>query len=251
MELFKHSFKSNKPLEIVALGDIHLGSPECDVEMLKTIVQKIKKRKAKVILMGDLIDLGLRDSPGAAVYEQNMPPSKQVKEIVSILSPIKNQIISSVVGNHEYRLSKTSGIDMGELIATSLECNYGKYQCVNSIKLNSQTYNIFSTHGSGSGQTTESRINSFKKYLEQIDTDIIVAGHCHDLADRIFNKRIVSPNGFNIKSTHLVLAGNFLSWDCSYGEFKGYPILRKGCPLIKLYPKSHKIDVDLNWFEGK
>lgn len=251
MELFKHKIKSNKPLEIVCLGDIHLGSPECDTEMLKSIVQKIKKRKAKVILMGDLIDLGLRESPGASVYEQSMSPSQQVKEIVKILTPIKDQIISSVVGNHEYRLSRASGIDMGELIATSLGCNYGKYQCVNNIKLNNQIYNIFSTHGSGSGQTTESRINSFKKYLEQIDTDVIAAGHCHDLADRVFNKRTIGTNGFNIKSTHLVLAGNFLAWDQSYGEYRGYPILRKGCPLIKLYPKQHKVDVDLNWFEEK
>jgi len=251
MELFKWKYKSTKPIEIVALGDIHLGSPECDIEMLKNIVSKIKKRKCKVILMGDLIDMGLRESPGTSVYEQTMSPSQQVKEIVKILTPIKSQILSSVTGNHCYRISKSCGIDISEQIATALGCNYGKYQCVNNIKINNQTYNIFSTHGSGSGQTTESRINSFKKYLEQIDTDIIVAGHCHDLADRIFNKRTINSKGFDIKITHLVLAGNFLDWDCSYGEYRGYPILRKGCPLIKLYPKEHKIDVDLNWFEGK
>lgn len=201
--------------------------------------------------MGDLIDLGLRESPGASVYEQSMPPSQQVKEIVKILKPIQSQILSSVVGNHEYRLSRSSGIDMGELLATSLECNYGKYQCVNTIKLNKQTYNIFSTHGAGSGMTTEARVNSFKKYLEQIDADMILCGHCHDNHVRQFNKRIVGKNGFEMKSTYLVLCGQFLNFDFSYGELKGYPVLKKGCPLIKLYPNSHKIEVDLNWFESK
>jgi len=132
-----------------------------------------------------------------------------------------------------------------------LNCNYGKYQCVSNIKLNKQEYNVFATHGAGSGMTTESRINSFKKYLEQIEADIIVCGHQHDLADRVFNKRVIGKTGFEMKSTHLVLAGNFLGWDNSYGELKGYPVLRKGCPLIKLYPNTHKIEVDLNWFEEK
>ena len=249
MEHIKWKINQKKPLEIVALGDIHLGSPECDIPMLKSIVAKIKKRKAKVILLGDLIDLGLRESPGASVYEHNMTPKEQVSEIIKILEPIKGQILSANTGNHEYRLTRSTGIDLSEILAEKLGVNYGKYQCVNTIKLGKQKYNIFSTHGAGSGQTTESRVNSFKKYLEQIDSDVLLFGHCHDLSHRVFTKRIITEKGFDYKNTHLVLCGNFLNFDNSYGELKGYPILKKGCPLIKLYPDKHKVEVSLEWFQ--
>jgi len=249
MELFKWKIKSNKPIEIVALGDIHLGSPECDIEMLKSVVAKIKKRKCKVLLMGDLIDMGLRESPGSSVYSQTISPGDQVKEIVKILSPIKHQILSSVMGNHCYRVSKSCGIDISEQISNLLGCNYGKYQCINNINVNNQIYNIFPTHGAGSGQTTESRVNSFKKYLEQIESDVLVFGHVHDIHSRVFSRRVVGKNGLEMKNSYMVLAGNLLSSDSGYGEMRGYAALRKGCPLIKLYPNTHKVEVDLNWFE--
>ena len=37
-----------------------------------------------------------------------------------------------------------------------------------------------------------------------------------------------------------------LNYDDGYGEMYGYPLMEKGCPLIKLYPNKHKIEVDSN-----
>lgn len=52
MELFKWNVKSNRPLEIVALGDIHLGSPECDIQLLKKYCSKNKETKSKSYING-------------------------------------------------------------------------------------------------------------------------------------------------------------------------------------------------------
>lgn len=248
MEVFNWKYKTgNKPLEIVALGDIHLGSPQSDVIELKKTIAKIKKRKAKVILLGDLIDMGLRDSPGPSVFEHNLTPKEQVKEIINILQPIKNQILSTVIGNHCYRINKSCGLDIMEQIAATLECNYGKYQCINTIQLKNQKYNIFSTHGSVSAMTTEGRVNGFKRYLEQIEADIYLFGHTHDKHHRIFSTRSVHKKSVIEILKHMILCGNYLQYKDSYGEYRGFPPLKIGCPLIKLYPNTHKIEVELEW----
>jgi len=247
MEYFKWKFKGNKPLEIVALGDIHFGSNECDVDALKKTIKKIKKRNAKVILTGDLIDFALKESPGASIFENNEQPMNQYYKILDLLKPIQLQIIGSVIGNHEYRLTKVSGIDISRLLAEKIGCNYGKYQMINSITVGKQKYNVFTTHGAVSAMTTEGRVNGFKKYLEQTDCDLYLVGHCHDLHDRVFfSRKIVGNKVVEIKKT-LVLCGNFLKFDGGYGEMKGYPPLKLGCPLIKLYPNTHKVEVELEW----
>lgn len=248
MECYKWKFKSKKPIEIVGFGDWHLGSPEADIELIKSIIQKIKKRKAYCLLMGDLIDAGLKDSPGTSMYESTMSPQEQIKLVIELLKPIKKQILLSHIGNHSFRIWKNSGVNASELIASALECKYASFQALSEITINKQKYVLFSTHGSGSGGSTEQRVNSFKKYIEQVEADVFAFGHVHDCFSRIFRKRKMSPTGIVETQSHMVFCGNMLNYG-GYGEMKGYAFLRKGCPLIKLYPNKHQVEVDLNWFE--
>lgn len=248
MEHFNWKFE-NKPLEIVALGDIHLGSSHCEVEFLKSIVKKIKRKKCKVILLGDLLDCGLKESPGASVYEQSMSPKQQIEEIVKILKPIAPQILSSNIGNHCMRITNSTSLDVMQIICDNLKINNGKYQTINTIQCGKEIYQIFSIHGHSNAMTTEGRINAFKKYMDIVECDITLGGHCHDLAHRVWSKRMVTPNGIMQKDTHLVLCGNMLGYENSYAEYQGLPLLECGCPLIKIFPNSHKIEVDLEWFK--
>lgn len=247
MEIFNYKF-ANKPIEIVPFGDLHLGSPECDMKFAKKIVNKIKERNAKCILLGDLCDVGLRESPGASVYENIFNPRKQLEELHKLFLPIRKNILGSIVGNHEYRLEKSTSLCLTNILCDSLDIPYGHYQMMNVINIGKEKYKIFSIHGSSNAMTTEGRINAFKKQLTIIDSDIYTFGHTHDTAHKIFYNRAVENNKVFEQEKHMLLCGNFMDYG-GYAEFKGLPILHKGCPLIKLYPNKHKIEVDLNWWK--
>jgi predicted phosphodiesterase len=249
MEVYNHNLGS-KPIEIVALGHIHFGTTETDEEFLKLIINKIKKRNAYVVLMGDLIDCGLKESPGASVYTNKLSPGEQIKEIVKLLYTIRKRILSSVIGNHELRVLKSSGIYVNDIICDSLNINNGRAQVINNIKIGKELYPIFAFHGRANGTTTESRVNQYKKMLEQVEAEIYLFGHTHDTHLRVFDKRIYKDNLLRTIKKYMIFCGNFLNYDNGYGELYGYPVMEKGCPLIKLYPNKHKIEVDLEWWKN-
>jgi len=91
-----------KELLLIPLGDIHYGSKDCDVNKLIETINWIKtKPTARVMLMGDLIDIGLKDSIGAGTFDNNLTPEDQICGIIDLLLPISKQIIGMVGGNHE------------------------------------------------------------------------------------------------------------------------------------------------------
>jgi len=247
MEIYNWKYKTgNKPLEIVAMGDLHVGSSECDLELIKKTIKKIKKRNAKCILLGDLADVGLRESPGTSVYENNMNPAQQLETLVNIFQPIKHNILGSIIGNHDWRIEKTAGICFMKIFCDRLGINYGRFQMMNIIRVGKQKYSIFSIHGSANAMTTEGRINSFKKQLDTIESDIFTFGHTHDITHKRFCKRVISGKKILEKEQHMILCGNFMNYG-GYAEMKGLPVQHKGCPLIKLYPNTHKVEVKLEW----
>ena len=57
-------------LKLVALGDVHFGGKECDIELFKKKVEWIKTQKnIAVILMGDMINCGTKVSVGAGTFD--------------------------------------------------------------------------------------------------------------------------------------------------------------------------------------
>jgi len=249
MEVFNWNFKSvKKPLEIVAMADLHVGSTECDMKLIKKTIKLIQKRKAFCILLGDLADVGLRESPGASVYENNMNPKEQLETLIELFRPIRKNILGSIVGNHSWRIEKATGLCFMKIFCDSLQIPYGRFQMMNMINVGKQKYSIFSIHGSSNAMTTEGRINAFKKQLDTIESDIYTFGHTHDKALKIFSKRIIVENKVIEKKQYMVLCGNFLNYG-GYSEMKGLPVMQKGAPLIKLYPNKHKVEVDLHWWE--
>jgi len=55
--------------ELLFWGDVHLGYPTCNIEKAKAMLDYALEKKVYVILMGDLLEAGLRDSVGDSVYK--------------------------------------------------------------------------------------------------------------------------------------------------------------------------------------
>ena len=99
--------------------------------------------------MGDLIEMGTKDSVGAGVYEQEYPGQSQYEQMISLLKPLadKNLILGLHTGNHEERVYKSTGIDVGKVIARELKVRYLGDACWSKFKVGSQSYSIYTLHG--------------------------------------------------------------------------------------------------------
>lgn len=248
MKLFDWKLNSGKN-EVCFLGDLHYGAPNCQVSDIKSCIKQIKNRNIQVMLMGDLVENGTRESVGAGVYEQVMHPSQQIKDVISLLHPIKDQIICSMQGNHEERTFKDSGVGISEVIADSLDCNYSNFMSLVRMKNSNLKYDIFGWHGYGSGQSIPGKLKALTKQAEWIDADIYAMGHTHELYHVTDTKRNIDNVGFTDRMRHFILTGSFLKWDGSYAESRGYKPMKIGCPLVTLDGKKHNIEVDLEWFK--
>ena len=251
MDYMKFNIKAKKPVNIVLLGDIHLGSPHCNEAMLDSVIKKVKKDKnTKVILMGDLIEFNQKYSNTAGVYEQKMSPNDQVLNIIKKLTPIKSQILFSHNGNHEHRSEKHSGVQIGQFIAQGLGVPFIKNMALTDIKVNSISYRLFTWHGAGASQSTAGRIKLLQRQAETFVADLYAMGHVHELASSALPRREVINGTFKDIFNQYILTGGFLKWDDSYCEEFGYKMVKPGTPKVTLDHKQKELSVDLNYACG-
>lgn len=183
----KLSSESNR-IALYVLSDIHLGSPEADIDTLKNIIHHIEQDKNMyVILLGDILDTALRNSK-TDIYSETLSISSAQKLAIELLTPIKDKIIAMTPGNHENRVWKEVGIDLSLWLAEklglqdkyrnngiALTISFGQDQNGNPFRLN-----IFGQHGSRGGRKLGSAMNA----LEELDSivsnaDIYIMGHTH------------------------------------------------------------------------
>ncbi len=234
-------------ISLVALGDSHAGSIDFDKDKFEKQVKWIKDNKnVRVILMGDLIDAGLRDSVGAGPFDNNMTPESQIDYVIDILKPIRKQIWCSLSGNHEERIRKNTSIDIGKLIAKALDVKYGDSTCFIKAKIKDITYIIYATHGSTGSLTPAGKLNAVIKCGSFVNADIVLMGHVHELMHHtteyfkvdIGNKQIVK------EKKHYVITGHFLKYG-GYAQAKNMAPGKSGVPKIKLTGKTKDVHISL------
>lgn len=233
---------NKKEFKFVPFGDIHLGAKNCDTELVHKYLDKVKKEKAHILLMGDLIENASRISVGTEVYKQTLNPTEQVKKITEWFK--HHNIMASQRGNHELRAWAVLGIDIGEIIANNLDTFYVPNMGLYHMSVGKQKYDAFAWHPRKNASTTPARINIIKKQAEWIpQAELFMLGHMHDLYHTTELRRIDGE----FKPVHYVLTGSFLNWDDGYAEELGLRPTKLGAPLITLSGKEHAIKVDLEW----
>ena len=99
-ELPKHV----KQVEIRVFSDWHIGDQNCDMKSINEQIKEVSERdNVFVILNGDLMNNATKTSI-SDTYSETCSPMEQVKLAVSLLTPIKDKILSIVTGNHDIRL---------------------------------------------------------------------------------------------------------------------------------------------------
>lgn len=233
-------------VNLYPLGDLHVGSTECNMDEIKNTIERIEADPlAKVILMGDLVDNITKTSKGN-VYKQIMTPQEQIDTVIQILSPIKNKIIGAISGNHENR-AEEAGFDISRMIAYALGItqNYNReglyiflsYGIKDRKPKIRHTVRIYATHGMGG------TVNTAVEKMQQVcDADVYVCGHIHGFKNRVvgyFNGEKRANGTLSLSSRALVVTTAYLNYG-GYAQLRSYQPAIIHQPVIELSYKLIK-----------
>jgi len=229
----------NDEIEIVALGDLHIGDSNCDYKLLYKQIEYINKNdNCFVIGMGDYLNNALRLSK-TDVYSA-VAPQKEFQDAIEILGKIKtSKWIAMTTGNHEHRTYKEAGIDLNRFLAYELDIEdiYHPTISVIHLQLKNTAYWIHIHHGAGGGSTKGGISNKMNKLGNIIsNTDIVLMGHTHQQIHFTESRYFVDKKHDKIHkhTQHLINTGNCLGYKDGYAEAMILTPTAKGNAILKL-----------------
>ena len=246
-------------IQIIPLADMHIGSPQCDEELIKEVTSYIAKTpNCYTILNGDIVDNNIRSSVGS-VFEETMSPQSQVVTATYYLRDIAKQkkIINMTVGNHELRNEKETGLTASDLLLAKLMqydetlndryCVDGAYtfltlsgQRRNKSKI---TFTIFNLHGNGGGTKIGGKIQRLEDMSQIVPASLYIRSHTHQVETHRGVYYEVNTNSHLVKERPCVYVNTnaYLKYG-GYGARNGMKPLSRGIPVITLKAKrkTHK-----------
>lgn len=233
--------------EMMLIGDLHYGSPQCDVPRFQAQIDYCLKKRVYVLLMGDLIELATRHSIGAGVYEQDVPGQSQVEWVIEKLTPLAKAglILGSHTGNHEERCYALSGIDVGKAIARALNVTYLGDACWSLLKVGPQKYSVYSLHGRTGAKYDGTVLKAVENISSSFNADLVAMGHAHKqvsgniVVESVEGGRVVSKKKF------ILVTGSYVKYDGGYWQKVGGQISKLGSPKVKLMSDRH--DLSISW----
>lgn len=161
----------HEEIEIIPIGDSHIGDKNVDLALLKQMVDYIKNTpEAYCILNGDILDMALKSSV-SNVYNQAASPTQQMLAAVELFKPIKDKILLVTRGNHEYRADKDADMNplFGFTQALGIQDKYvGDNWNLRVKNSKGKVLSIFGSHGSGiKGGDGPSITRSILKYIRK------------------------------------------------------------------------------------
>jgi len=228
--------KSDK-IQLIPFGDIHYGAKECNLKRAKETIDWVAKHdNARVILMGDLLNSATKSSVGAAVFDENISGQSQYDDVVELLTPIKDKIYGSYIGNHEQRIFNLTGYNITKMMAKELDYKYYGFGCFQKIKVGNNNYVIYGTHGSSGAILPYTKIRKLLDMSAYIDADLYLMGHVHSLQVHTQEVKRVNLRNKQVerKKKYYVLTGHYLDYEDSYAEMKNMRPEKQGSPTITL-----------------
>jgi len=232
---FKH-----KAVQIIPLGDFHIGTKQHMQEEFRRTIQYAKDHSnCYLILMGDMMDNITRSSVGE-IFEQTIPPQEQVEAVIDELWDVRKKILWLHQGNHEERSMREAGVDSAKYIADVLGVPYEGYfvKKPKILDVRGERYTIYSTHGYSGATSYGGKVNVIKKLAGSFDADIYLMGHVHDL---IIIPQTIKTSG-QPRTRYFVITGHYTAYG-GYAQKKGYEAGLTGSPLITLSGREHRINV--------
>ena len=100
MRLIEKTVLENK-VYLIPLGDLHLGSPQCNWEKFTGYIKWVQEHStAYIFLMGDIFDTAVING-ATNVFTQQMSLNEAIKTFYDAIYSVKDRVIGAITGNHE------------------------------------------------------------------------------------------------------------------------------------------------------
>lgn len=215
---------------------VHLGAKGHDRTLFNKYLTRAKREGWDIAIIGDLMDMGLPCGTKhiGSVWDNDLNPEEQIDEAVELLRPVRKQIKSISIGNHELRAQRLTSMSPLKAVADRLRA---PYHGPNHI-LRWNGLNVFLAHGVSGGLTADMN----KVMLAYEGLDVIALGHVHHMMDTTVRRLVVNAKAeVDQRIVHMVRCGNFLK-DAPYAKLALHPptdtgsvILEKGKEGLKVY----------------
>lgn len=239
-------------VDIIPLGDFHVGDPRFDEQrFLDLRAWILKNPNVRVVGTGDWLNCALKNSK-SDVYAEKLTVQQAKEKVVALLQPIKDRIDCIVEGNHERRVYKETGSDVCKDIAMYLGVEYAGEGAVLNYKFRPYetkgaiNYTMYVVHGFGGGGTIGSKANVINKLDRIIDCDIYCIGHVHAMIAHSLYRYYpdIIHGTIEQKKRLYVSSSSFLQYG-GYAEEMGLLPAKLGAPKIHLNGRKKNFHVSI------
>jgi len=241
MEILKTDAKQ---IEIVPIGDIHIGSRAHKGRHFRRTVDYVAAGKNRYwVYMGDGPDNAMPGSHG--LDEQVMLPTEQIKALAGHFKKISSKLIAAVIGNHEQRSIRHALLDPTALLMQTLG-GLDRYLGVGGlcrIVVGKQVYHLAIHHG-----CRYSKANKFTEFddrkLIHPDADLLMLGHTHHLgSEEIITLSLDEQGKEYAKPIYYVRTGTYQGY-ADYARFGAMRPGRIGSPILRFHSNPRRIEID-------
>lgn len=251
------------------MGDIHLGSVNCDEAQFDRDIEWILQNDAFWLGMGDYMECITRKD--SRFRPEDIAPwcrgeadvaEAQVQRLVAKLQPIKDRCVGLIKGNHEDAIYDRWDNDVYGRLLHYLRVPEQRIRLdsrgfvrlifrrmTNNVRHGTTTVTIFAEHGYGGGRLEGAPALALARLSKNYEAQIFIEGHRH--REMSFTDERVKVSGSRLVGEKLafVCSGSYLkSWHPDteiYAERAQYPPKPTGSPTIKLTPWAREITVTI------
>jgi hypothetical protein len=265
----RESCTLGQTFRLYPLGDIHLGSSNCDKTALFRVIDTIRAdADARWIGMGDYVEwitpkdkrwhAGGIDQSIINMANLDRIGDAYVEKIATILRPIMDKCWAMGKGNHEGTFEREHHTNLTQRILQACDVTgdlYTGWAAITRIVFEDSashrsSVRIFHSHGWQAGRLSGAKINQLDHLMGWIDgCRIYLQGHSHDRVVKTKTKLDTNPSFTKLTAYDAFGAhtGSYLrtyQQDATgYGEEKGYPPVPIGPPTFTLTPTSEGVRV--------
>lgn len=248
-------------IELVPIGDVHLGVKNCDLAEVKRVVKYVEKTPNCYWLgMGDYLEcIKHTDKRFDSIcvpkrYLENLDiiVQLQLEDFMELFKPILTpaqeggKCIGIHRGNHENTVRKEHGEDVVRRLCNDFSLKDLWFKAITRLVFertgSSRSFDIHSMHGHGGGRKPGSNVNMMSELPKDFISSVHLMGHVHKL-NFGHEVQLGSPqNIIALKAYEMVWAitGSFfrtyMEGSTSYGEQADYPPTVIGVPKITFTP---------------
>ena len=188
--------------EFYPFGDVHVGSRACAEKLLAKAVKEVAGNpNAYAFLGGDNINAVIASDTkrfdfdtlpdwmleGKAVNTREMLNdilTQEVKRLTEIFLPIKDKLLGSIEGGHEYQIRKRHGTNLMGAYWNALGAIDLTAECMIRLRFkrlsSTRTVFMYIRHGYGSGRTAGAEPMKLDRMVNEWElADICFSGHTH------------------------------------------------------------------------